>query len=107
MPGGLSSLRDPTALTVGALAVHRLTRLVVDDEVSAPLREWAQGAKEDTPVAWRERTRLGYLVACPWCVSMWAAAGWAALTVAAPRAAATAGAVLAWSSVAGLLSSWE
>jgi hypothetical protein len=39
--------------------------------------------------------------------SVWVAAGWAALTVTAPAVAAPAGAVLAWSTVTGLLSSLE
>jgi hypothetical protein len=37
--GALARLRDPVTLTVGALAVHRLTRLAVEDELTRPLRE--------------------------------------------------------------------
>lgn len=92
-------LRDPVTLAVGALAVHRLTRLVTEDEVTAPLRDRITNAAPEG--------RLAYLVSCPWCVSIYAAAGWAAATVAAPAATAAAGAVLAWSSVSGLLASWE
>jgi hypothetical protein len=93
-------------LTVGALAVHRLTRLLIEDEVTDPartrIRRWADGTAE------REaHPAVTYLLTCPWCVSVWVAAGWAALTAAAPAAASTAGAVLAWSSAAGLLSSLE
>lgn len=95
----LAPLRDPVALAVGALAVHRLTRLATADEVTAPLRERVTDAAPEG--------RLAYLATCPWCVSVYAAAGWAVLTAAAPRAATAAGAVLAWSSVTGLLSSWE
>jgi hypothetical protein len=101
-----SALRDPVSLTVGALAVHRLTRLVTDDELTRPLREraaeWARGDAHRAA-----RPRLGYLLHCPWCVSPYVAAAWAALTVTAPPAAAAAGAVLAWSSVTGLLASME
>lgn len=95
--GNPSALRDPVALAVGALAVHRLTRLAVDDEVTRPLRERLEGRGE----------RVAYLVHCPRCVSVWTAAGWAGLSVLAPRTARVAGAVLAWSAVSGLLSSWE
>lgn len=92
-------------LAVGALAVHRLTRLVTEDEVTRPLRDWADGLTAEGPL--QEQTRLGYFLTCPWCVSVWAAAGWLALTAAAPRVARPLGAVLAWSSATGLLSSWE
>lgn len=106
MGARLSVLRDPAALLVGALAVHRLTRLAVEDEVTRPLREritrWAEGTAER-----RAAPSVSYFVTCPWCVSVWVAAGWAALTVTAPAVAAPAGAVLAWSSAAGLLSSLE
>lgn len=95
----LSSFRDPATLLVGALAVHRLTRLVTEDEVTRPVRERVQDAAPEG--------RLAYLLTCPWCVSVWIGAGWAALTAAAPAVAAPAGAALAWSSVTGLLSSWE
>jgi hypothetical protein len=95
--GNPSALRDPVALVVGGLAVHRLTRLLVDDEVTRPLRERAE----------RLGDRAAYLAHCPRCVSVWVAAGWAGLAVAAPAVAAPAGAVLAWSAVSGLLSSLE
>jgi hypothetical protein len=96
--GNPSALRDPVALTVGALAVYRLTRLLVEDKIAEPVRDRLAEDAEG---------RLAYFVTCPWCVSMWVAAGWAGLTVAAPAASVTAGAVLAWSAVSGLLSSWE
>jgi hypothetical protein len=104
--GALARLRDPVTLTVGALAVHRLTRLATEDEITRPLRErltrWAAGD------AYRAaRPRVGYLLTCPWCMSIYAAAGWAALTIAAPAVTTPAGAVLAWSSVSGLLASLE
>jgi hypothetical protein len=97
-PPRIDALADPAALTVGALAVYRLTRLVVDDEVTRPLRERAEPHLGE---------RALYLVSCPWCVSPYVAAAWAVLTVRAPRVARYAGAVLAWSAVSGCLSSWE
>jgi len=97
--GALARLRDPVTLTVGALAVHRLTRLAVEDEITAPLRRRiTDGAPEG---------RLAYFVTCPWCVSIWVGAAWAALSAAAPAVAVPAGAALAWSSVTGLLASLE
>jgi hypothetical protein len=97
-PPRIDALADPVALGVGALAVYRGTRLLVDDEVTRPLRE--RLAPDDD-------SRLAYFLTCPWCVSVWVGAAWAGLSVAAPRAARAAGAVLAWSAVSGLLSSWE
>lgn len=98
--------RDPLALTVGALATHRLTRLLVEDEITRPAREavqqWARGTA--TRAA---RPHIEYLTTCPWCVSMYVGLGWALLTARAPRLSAAAGTVLAWSSVTGLLASWE
>ncbi len=90
---------DPVDLVLGALAVHRLTRLVTTDEVARPLRRVVD-----------ERSDGGagsYFVVCPWCVSMWVAGGWLLLRTAAPRTARALGTVLASSSVAGLLASWE
>lgn len=88
---------DPLALLVAALAVYRLTRLVVADELTAPLRDRVVG----------RGGRLAYLVTCPWCISVWIAAGWVLLLVLLPLVALVAGTVLALSAVAGLLSSLE
>lgn len=53
-------------LLVRCLATWRVTSLVVDDEVSRPLREL---------VARRwPGSKAAYLVTCPRCVSVWAAA---------------------------------
>jgi alkylhydroperoxidase family enzyme len=92
-------------LAVGAFAVHRLTRLATEDDLTRPLRALAAGEGELTQEP--ARPRVAAFLSCPWCVSVWAAAGWLALTAAAPRLARPLGAVLAWSSATGLLSSWE
>lgn len=96
--GNPSALRDPVVLAVGGLAVHRLTRLLVEDEILRPVRE---------RIAPDDESRLAYFVTCPWCVSIYVAVGWAGLSTVAPRAARAVGAVLAWSAASGLLSSWE
>jgi Protein of unknown function (DUF1360) len=98
--GHPSAFRDPVALGVGGLAVYRLTRLLVQDEASLPLRRWAAERPEPSGP-------LTYFLSCPWCMSVWVAAGWAGLVAAAPAVAAPVGAALAWSAVAGLLSSLE
>jgi hypothetical protein len=58
-----------------ALATYRLTRLATTDTLTAPAREWVQ-ARYD---------RLGYLVGCDWCSSMWLAPGPVLLGVLAPN----------------------
>jgi hypothetical protein len=90
-------LRDPVTLIVGALATHRLTRLIVADTITDPPRARLV----------ERGGRLAELITCYWCTGMYVAAGWALLTVTAPTVAATAGAALAWSSVTGLLASME
>jgi hypothetical protein len=49
-------------LAVRALAVWRLTELATTDEITRPVREWAG----------RRGGRVGYLVGCPRCLSVWA-----------------------------------
>ena len=59
-------MSDPTAtdLAIQAAAVARITGLVTSDEITAPMRR----------AAWVIDDRLGYLVDCPYCTSVWAAA---------------------------------
>jgi len=54
-----------------AAATARLTRLVTDDEIARPIRD-AVMAWAEKPGAGALRKRAGYLVDCPWCVSIWA-----------------------------------
>jgi hypothetical protein len=106
MGSRVAPFRDPVTLVVGAFAVHRLPRLVVDDEATRRPR-WAVQAWAQGTATRRAHPQIGYLVTCPWCVSIYVAAGWAAFAAAAPSAAAKAGAALAWSSATGLLASAE
>lgn len=52
-------------------AVWRLARLVAIDFITEPARLWVD----------RRSTWLGYLVSCPWCISVWIAplVAWPAL----------------------------
>lgn len=55
------------SLVVAALAVTRLTRLVVDDQITIGFRRWIfNKLGEDHSVS--------YLITCPWCSSVWIAA---------------------------------
>lgn len=103
----LAHLHDPLVLVVSALAVYRITRLLVADQVLAAPREavqrWAGGTAQR-----RSRPALAYFVTCPWCVSIWVAAGWLLLLLFGSLLLILCIAVpLACSAAAGLLSSWE
>lgn len=110
---GLTWTTEPTLLVLFALAVYRLTRLVVADAIAEPLRHrltlsaYPPGAEVDHP----RRPVWGWfveLVGCPWCVSVWLSAGWAGLACLLPvRVSALLAFVLAASALAGLLSSRE
>lgn len=52
-------------LIVGVLATERITRLIVEDEITRPLRE---AITTQFP-----NSKLTYLVSCKACVSVWAA----------------------------------
>lgn len=57
------------ATTMNTLATHvlatsRLTRLVIDDKITEPIRNRLHDLNSPT---------LSYLITCPWCVSIWAA----------------------------------
>lgn len=45
-------------------ATWRITRLVTEDEIAAPLRRWVGRRWPDS--------KASYLVNCPYCVSVWA-----------------------------------
>jgi len=83
--------------TIDALAVYRITRLVVADKVTEPIRERV----------WEERGAekgLGYFVTCPWCVSFWVGAGAVAARQVAPSAWEPFARVMAASAVTGIVS---
>jgi len=88
---------DPVALVLYAVAVYRLARLVTADTITERPRQWIAERGD----------RWSLFITCPWCTSVWLAAGWALLASLLPAGALVLGAILAWSAVAGLLSSWE
>lgn len=49
---------------LNAAATARLVRLVTEDEIARPVRQYIDGR-------WPE-SRLNYLVGCPYCVGVWA-----------------------------------
>ena len=82
------------------LAVHRLARLVTEDEVMRPVREkiggWAFGAPE-----FSLKERLNTLIGCDRCMSVWAAAAVIALEAVPPGRILTS--ILAASDISILL----
>ena len=82
---------------IDALATHRLTRLVIEDDITADLRErvWRRHPPHDD--------KLGYLLTCPWCTSMWAGFAVAAARTIAPSAWRPLSYALALSSLVGLI----
>jgi hypothetical protein len=91
---------NPTELAIDALAVHRLTHLIQEDEV------WPVKEIRDFYVLSTGQSRWSDLASCPWCAGMWLAALVALLRWRFPRAWPVAAKVLAGSTVAGLLAEW-
>lgn len=89
-----------TFIVLGALATHRLTILANVDEITAPIRERILDRWPPMP------TSPTYVLTCPWCMSIWmavAVVGAYSLLVAWPGLWVAGAAVLAFSSVTGLL----
>jgi hypothetical protein len=97
-------------LTLDALAVARLTRLVMLDSILAPVRELLKGRKPaqsmdlgGSRIMVAARPRVAELLGCPWCVSPYLAAAVVACQALAAAVWLYVSAVLAFSMVAGLL----
>ena len=56
-------------LLVYALAVARVTGLIVEDSITEPAREWALGWLDDRPKTLG--AFIAALIQCPWCAGMW------------------------------------
>lgn len=54
-------------LAIDALAVHRATRLITEDELTRPLRERIHASHPPAS------SRVGYVLTCPYCASIYAA----------------------------------
>lgn len=96
-------------LVIDALAVHRLTRMVIEDRVpfgwirsSIVRRAYARQGNNLSAQPY-----VAELLSCPWCVSIWVAFGVAVARRGAPRVWRPLAQVLAASSVTGLLAGWE
>lgn len=54
------------SLVVAVLAIARLTRLLVTDEITVGYRRWVVNR-------WGTGSKISYLVHCKWCTSLWLA----------------------------------
>jgi hypothetical protein len=102
-------LTDPTSwppaldVLVLAFAVHRVTRLLIADKVTDPIRKRLTFRRTGA-----YRPVLGYFVTCPWCVSVYvASAAVAVVALGGWSWAAWPALALACSSVTGLLAGRE
>jgi len=100
-----------TLLALDALAVFRLTRLVIADTITAGLRERLFGSRPGVTrdmggerIVVAAHPRLAAFLTCPWCVSPYVAAVVVACQALAAAVWIYPACVLAFSAVAGLLS---
>jgi Protein of unknown function (DUF1360) len=101
----------PADITLGALATHKLSRLLAKDPVTSPLRapftayQGATGPAElDEDVRGQGgRKAVGELVTCPFCTGVWVATGLATGLVFFPKATRVARDTLAMLAGADLL----
>lgn len=90
-----------TDALIDALATYRATKLVIDDEITADLRERAYSEIARLPK--KQAEKLRYLLSCPWCVSVWAAAFIVGLRLFAPNLAKYLNTLLGLSAATGLI----
>jgi hypothetical protein len=82
---------------IDGLAVFRVTKLVNDDEIFADVRD---KLLDRFPP---ESTKLGYLITCPWCVSIYTGFAAALARELAPRTWNVVASALAFSAATGLV----
>lgn len=56
-------------LLIYALAVARVTGLIVADSITEPIRDWIVARLDDRPATLGES--ISTLITCPWCAGMW------------------------------------
>lgn len=91
---------SPFEFIILALATYRVTRLVTRDVIMDSFRNWFW--KKWSP----EESKLGYLLTCEWCLSIWVASLFYISAMITSVTIAVAG-VFALSAVAGLLTAYE
>jgi len=89
-------MRDLIRFVVFLLAVYRLSRLIIEDEIADDVREWVFAHTKNGG-------KLQYLITCYWCTSFWVAIPLAILYIRSPNGMMVAGLPLAGSAVTGFL----
>lgn len=92
----------PLDLLVDSFACYRLTRLVVEDEITQPLVEHV-GRAIHAGYGTEAGDWYARLTTCPWCSSVWIGAGVVALRALCPRLWGPVARLLAFSAVAGII----
>ncbi len=90
-------------LILGALATHKLSRLISRERVTRPLRApFTEIQAQDPPLELKERPTgrglrraLGELLSCPYCLDQWIAAAFIGGFVLAPRPTRTVASMFA------------
>lgn len=59
-------MRDVLRFISDILAVYRLTKMIMEDRITLEFRDWYWNR-------FPSNTKMGFLLTCPWCVSIWAA----------------------------------
>jgi hypothetical protein len=85
-------------LIILTLAVARVTRLVTTDVILEGFRDWIWKRFGDPG-----SSKLGYLITCDWCTSIYAASLLMAMYKIAPNPTVVGASVLAMSMVAGAI----
>lgn len=83
-------------LALFSLATYRLTKLVMEDEITSGIRDKVISKFEQYP-------KVEYFIYCPWCVSVWAGAGLLVLDHVAPAIGEVTQKVLTASAVTGII----
>lgn len=83
-------------LVILILGVYRLTRLIIEDTITEPIRNWIWDR-------WGYEKGVGYLVTCYWCTSFWVASLTVILYTIVPIPTTAIMLVLALSAGAGLI----
>jgi hypothetical protein len=66
---GAMTIPDAVLLLIYALAVARVTGLIVADAITEPIRDWIIARLDDAPGSAGEW--VATLITCPWCAGMW------------------------------------
>lgn len=91
---------DLSHVLILALAVYRLTRLVVEDEILDKVRN----------LVWKRYgalTGIGYLITCYWCTSFWVSSLVVVLYIIVPVPVTAVALILALSAITGLITAWS